>query len=121
MPLAALTGLFLFLGISSLAGNQFVARFKLLITDPDLLPPTPIARAVPRRSMRTYTAVQLGCLAALYGVKSSSIGILFPVLIALLVPVRSDHPAPPARVPASPDPELRAWLASLGRLPGGGP
>ncbi len=89
MPLAALTGLFLFLGVSSLAGNQFVARLKLLITDPDLLPPTPIARAVPRRSMRTYTAVQLGCLAALYGVKSSSIGILFPVLIALLVPVRS--------------------------------
>ncbi|MBT6276420.1 MAG: hypothetical protein HOI95_20080 [Chromatiales bacterium] len=36
-----------------------------------------------------FTGVQLFCLAALWALKTSFLGILFPILIALLVPLRA--------------------------------
>ena len=46
-------------------------------------------RHVPRRTIHLFSAVEAACLALLWIVKSSALGILFPVFIALLVPVRA--------------------------------
>jgi NADH:ubiquinone oxidoreductase subunit H len=35
-----------------------------------------------------FTVVQLVCLAGMWGLKNSQIGILFPLLIAALAPIR---------------------------------
>ncbi|MDE0864056.1 MAG: PTS sugar transporter subunit IIA [Rubripirellula sp.] len=88
IPMAVLYGLFLFMGIVSMSGNQFFERLSLWLRDPDLYPVTHYIRRVPSRTIHAFTALQVACLAILWIVKSSSIGILFPIFIALLVPVR---------------------------------
>ena len=45
-------------------------------------------RRVPQSVIHIFTAFQAVCLAILWIVKASAVGILFPVFIALLVPVR---------------------------------
>lgn len=88
IPMAVLFGLFLFMGVGTLGGNQFVDRLKLWIMDPNLYPPTHYLRAVPIRVVHFFTAVQFVCLTVLWLVKASIIGILFPFFVAMLVPVR---------------------------------
>jgi hypothetical protein len=88
IPMSVVFGLFLFMGIASLRGNQFVDRLKLWVTDPTLYPPTHYVRRVSRKVLHTFTLIQVVCLAILWIVKSSSLGVLFPVCIALLVPIR---------------------------------
>ena len=61
---------------------------SLWLKDPTLYPGTHYIRRVPRWTMHTFTALQVTCLGVLWIVKSSTLGILFPVFIALLVPVR---------------------------------
>ena len=43
---------------------------------------------MPTGVIHRYTAIQASCLAVLWVVKTSAVGILFPLFIALLVPVR---------------------------------
>ena len=88
IPMAVLYGLFLFMGVVSMSGNQFFERLSLWLKDPALYPVTHYIRRVPLRTIHVFTALQVACLAALWIVKSSALGILFPVFIALLVPVR---------------------------------
>ncbi len=88
IPLAVLFGLFLYMGVVSMKGNQFFERLSLWLTDPDLYPRTHFVRQVPRRTLHLFTMIQLVCLAVLWFVKASAFGILFPFFIALLVPVR---------------------------------
>ena len=88
VPLAVLFGLFLYMGVVSMKGNQFFERLSLWATDPALYPRSHFVRRVPRRKMHTFTLIQLVCLGVLWFVKTSAFGILFPVFIALLVPIR---------------------------------
>ena len=88
IPMAVLYGLFLFMGVVSMSGNQFFERLSLWLKDPDLYPVTHYIRRVPRWTIHAFTFVQLACLVVLWFVKGSEIGILFPAFIALLVPVR---------------------------------
>ncbi len=88
IPMAVLYGLFLFMGVVSMSGNQFFERLGLWLKDPTLYPVTHYIRRVPRWTIHSFTLLQLACLGILWFVKSSDIGILFPVFIALLVPVR---------------------------------
>jgi hypothetical protein len=88
IPMSVVFGLFLYMGIASLRGNQFVDRLKLWVTDPSLYPPTHYVRRVSRTVLHTFTLIQVICLIVLWTVKSSSLGVLFPLCIALLVPVR---------------------------------
>jgi mannitol/fructose-specific phosphotransferase system IIA component (Ntr-type) len=88
VPKAILYGVFLYMGIVSIAGNQFFERVNLWLMDPDLYPRTHYTRRVPIRVIHAFTALQMACLAALWLVKESPIGIAFPVFIALLVTVR---------------------------------
>jgi hypothetical protein len=88
IPMAVLYGLFLFMGVVSMSGNQFFERLALWLKDPSLYPVTHYIRRVPRPTIHAFTLLQLACLGVLWYVKGSRIGILFPVFIALLIPVR---------------------------------
>jgi len=88
IPMSVLFGLFLFMGFASLSGNEFFERLRLWITDPSLYPKTHFLRTVPHHIIHRFTAVQLLCLIALWLLKTSKVGILFPLLIAALVPIR---------------------------------
>jgi HCO3- transporter family len=89
VPLPVLMGLFMFLGTSALPGNEMWERFLELFKDGRMLL-TAERRwsAVPRRVTNLFTVIQVGLLAAMFGLKESSIGVLFPVVIALLAPIR---------------------------------
>ena len=88
VPQAVLYGLFLYMGVVSIAGNQLFERIGLWVMDPDLYPETHYTRRVPIKIIHQFTALQVGCLVVLWIVKASAVGILFPMFIALLVPVR---------------------------------
>ncbi|HNO80048.1 MAG TPA: PTS sugar transporter subunit IIA [Phycisphaerae bacterium] len=88
VPMAVLYGLFLFMGIVSMTGNQFFERLRLWAMDPALYPTTHYIRRVPLWVIHKFTLLQLVCLVALWTVKASAWAIAFPILIAVLVPVR---------------------------------
>ena len=56
--------------------------------DPASYPASSYLRAVPTVVVHKYTLIQTSCLAVLWFVKTSALGILFPLFIALLAPVR---------------------------------
>jgi mannitol/fructose-specific phosphotransferase system IIA component (Ntr-type) len=92
VPMAALYGIFLFMGFVSLRGLQFIERLKYWLMDSALYPINHYTRRVPTRTIHLFTLVQLICLVVLCMVNISpneSIRILFPIFIALLVPVRA--------------------------------
>lgn len=88
IPMSVLYGLFFFMGIVSLSGNQFVGRLSLWLTDPDLYPATHYIRRVPMGTIHMFTLIQLACLAVLGIVEVTPAGMLFPLFLLLLVPVR---------------------------------
>ena len=59
-------------------------------TSPSLAPSTLTSRPSTfyRARTKTFTAVQLALLGAMWWVKSTSLGLFFPVLIGLLAPIR---------------------------------
>jgi len=88
VPEAVLYGLFLYMGIVSIAGNQLFERIGLWLMDSNLYPRTHYIHKVPMKIINRFTLLQVACLALLWIAKVSPAGILFPLLIALLVPVR---------------------------------
>ncbi|TWU50780.1 PTS system fructose-specific EIIABC component [Rubripirellula tenax] len=92
VPMAALYGIFLFMGFSSLRGIQFIDRLGYLFMDSALYPINHYTRRVPTRTINLFTLIQLVCLVVLCIINVTPYGpiqILFPVFIALLVPVRA--------------------------------
>jgi len=87
IPTPVLMGLFMFLGTSALPGNEMWERIKELFKDSDIAPKERWS-AVPRKVTMLFTAIQIACLGAMVYVKESPIGVLFPVVIALLAPLR---------------------------------
>tara|TARA_R110002073_G_scaffold65408_24_gene163461 strand:- start:6120 stop:8168 length:2049 start_codon:yes stop_codon:yes gene_type:complete len=88
VPMAVLYGVFLFMGLVSMKGNQFLERLTLLPMESSLYPQAHYMRRVPKRVVHLYTLLQLACLAVLWVIKSSAIAIVFPLFITLLVPIR---------------------------------
>jgi hypothetical protein len=88
VPMAVLYGIFLYMGVVSMRGNQFLQRLNLWMIDPALYPQTHYICRVPLWTLYMYTNLQTACLAILWLVKVSALGILFPLFIAFLVPVR---------------------------------
>lgn len=88
IPLPIVYGLFLYMGVASLGGNQFVDRVRLFVTDPQQYPETHYLKRVPRRAVHGFTALQLAGLIGLWLVKISALAILFPVAILGLIPLR---------------------------------
>jgi hypothetical protein len=88
IPMPVLFGLFLFMGFASLTGNQFYERIMLWVTDPKLYPSTSYLKLMPPKEVHKFTFIQLVCFIILWILKTSKIGILFPLMIAALVPIR---------------------------------
>jgi mannitol/fructose-specific phosphotransferase system IIA component (Ntr-type) len=92
VPMAALYGIFLFMGFVSLRGLQFIERLKYWLMDSALYPINHYTRRVPTRTIHLFTLVQLVCLIVLCVINVSPyewVRIMFPIFIALLVPVRA--------------------------------
>lgn len=93
IPMSVLYGIFLYMGVTSLAGNQFYERIHMMFMQPTSkrYPKRHYnEQYVARKAMAKYTFYQLALFILLYVVKSiKSIAIAFPVIIALCVPVRS--------------------------------
>lgn len=92
IPMATLYGIFLFMGFSSLRGIQFIDRLGYWLMDSALYPINHYTRRVPTRTIHLFTLVQLVCLIVLCIINVIPYGpvqILFPIFIALLVPVRA--------------------------------
>jgi hypothetical protein len=87
IPTPVLMGLFLFLGTSALPGNEMWERIKEIFKDSSSAPKERWS-AVPRKVSILFTAIQMACLGAMVYVKESPIGVLFPVVIAMLAPLR---------------------------------
>jgi len=87
IPKSVLMGLFLFLGTSALPGNEMWERMKELFKDSKIAPKERWSK-VPTKVTMLFTAIQMGCLGAMVYVKESPIGVLFPVVIAMLAPLR---------------------------------
>ncbi|MCB9940238.1 MAG: PTS sugar transporter subunit IIA [Planctomycetaceae bacterium] len=91
VPMSVLYGIFLFMGVVSLAGNQFFERITLWVMDPDLYPRTHYIRQSPVHVIHKFTFIQLACLGVLCAVTLSSYELLrlsFPLFIAMLIPAR---------------------------------
>ncbi len=92
VPMATLYGIFLFMGFASLRGIQFIDRLGYWLMDSALYPINHYTRRVPTRTIHLFTLVQFICLIVLCLINVSPyepVRILFPIFIALLVPIRS--------------------------------
>jgi len=87
VPLAVLMGLFMFLGTSALQGNEMWERFLGMFKDSSA-PKQRWTGKVPTKTTNLFTLIQMVCLLSMYFVKESPIGVLFPVVIAMLAPLR---------------------------------
>lgn len=95
IPTAVLSGYFAYMAIESLPGNQFWERLCLLFTSPSqrykVLEENHLkfVETVPFKVVAAFTVFQLVYLLACFGITWIPIaGVLFPVLIMLLIPVR---------------------------------
>ncbi|MBA0588842.1 hypothetical protein Gorai_017621 [Gossypium raimondii] len=95
IPTAVLWGYFAFMAFESLPGNQFWERILLLFTAPSrrykLLEEyhATFVETVPFKTIATFTLFQTIYLLVCFGITWIPLaGVLFPLLIMLLVPVR---------------------------------
>jgi hypothetical protein len=89
VPMAVLLGLFLTMGITSLTSIQLWERIQLLLMEPKLYPPTSYVRQVPMAKVHAFTIIQVICLVFLMVVKKSPFAMCFPLVIVMMVPIRS--------------------------------
>ncbi|KAM7018637.1 solute carrier family 4 member 4a isoform 8-T9 [Tautogolabrus adspersus] len=88
IPMPVLYGVFLYMGVASLNGVQFMDRLKLLLMPAKHQPDLIYLRHVPLRKVHLFTFIQILCLALLWILKSTVAAIVFPVMILALVAVR---------------------------------
>ncbi|XP_026199189.1 solute carrier family 4 member 4a isoform X2 [Anabas testudineus] len=88
IPMPVLYGVFLYMGVASLNGVQFMDRLKLLLMPAKHQPDLIYLRHVPLRKVHLFTFLQVLCLALLWILKSTVAAIIFPVMILALVAVR---------------------------------
>uniref|UniRef100_A0A8C2APF2 Anion exchange protein n=1 Tax=Cyprinus carpio TaxID=7962 RepID=A0A8C2APF2_CYPCA len=88
IPMTALFGIFLYMGITSLSGIQLWDRMLLLITSKKHHPPFPFVTRVPTMRMHLYTLIQVICLGILWAIKSSAFSLALPFVLILTIPLR---------------------------------
>jgi hypothetical protein len=95
VPLAVLSGLFLFMGMGSFRGNSFFNRLFLPVTDPERrssvcygdLEPL-LATRHGRKEIAGYTLLQFVLWLLIFAITKTPAAISFPLFIAALVVVR---------------------------------
>ncbi|XP_056900298.1 solute carrier family 4 member 1b (Diego blood group) isoform X3 [Takifugu flavidus] len=88
IPISALFGIFLYMGVTSLNGIQLWDRILLLLIPKKYHPDEPYVNRVSTGRMHVFTAIQIVCLAVLWIVKSSPISLALPFVLILTIPLR---------------------------------
>eukprot|EP00927_Polykrikos_kofoidii_P074311 TRINITY_DN70299_c0_g1_i1.p1 TRINITY_DN70299_c0_g1~~TRINITY_DN70299_c0_g1_i1.p1 ORF type:complete len:604 (+),score=68.80 TRINITY_DN70299_c0_g1_i1:106-1917(+) len=95
IPLAALSGLFLFMGLGCFDGNGFIDRLLLAITEPSKRSVAKYDRlsgllesTSGSKELGLFTLFQLFLFGVIFGITKTPAAIAFPLLIAALVVVR---------------------------------
>lgn len=91
IPPAVLNGLFLYVAITGLGGNQMFERITLFFTQQSAYPPNHYIRRVPQRKIHQFTGYQLGqlVLMCLFGfVPWPYMKMIFPLILLSLLPIR---------------------------------
>ncbi|KAI0560227.1 anion transporter [Gracilaria domingensis] len=90
IPMAVISGLFLFLGINMMNGNDFLSRIRYMFMDPNLYPEDSPMKTVPAMQVHLFTMLQVSCLAMLWALKlNKKTSMFFPAVIATLMLIRS--------------------------------
>lgn len=92
IPKPVLYGLFLYIAATSLDGNQMMDRMCLLFKEQTSYPPAHYIRQVPQRKVHYFTGlqmIQLVILCAFGMYPLPYMKMVFPLLMILLVPVRT--------------------------------
>ncbi|XP_046650658.1 LOW QUALITY PROTEIN: solute carrier family 4 member 11-like [Daphnia pulicaria] len=88
---AVLNGLFLYVAVTGLGGNQMFERISLFFTEQSAYPPNHYTRRVPQRKIHQFTGCQLAqlMLMCLFGfVPWPYMKMIFPVILLSLLPIR---------------------------------
>uniref|UniRef100_A0A8C4FE80 Anion exchange protein n=1 Tax=Dicentrarchus labrax TaxID=13489 RepID=A0A8C4FE80_DICLA len=88
IPMSALFGIFLYMGVTSLNGIQLWDRMLLLLIPKKYHPDEPYATRVSTGRMHFFTAIQVVCLAVLWIIKSSPVSLALPFILILTIPLR---------------------------------
>ncbi|KAJ8389965.1 hypothetical protein AAFF_G00112500 [Aldrovandia affinis] len=88
IPMTALFGIFLYMGVTSLSGIQLWDRILLLLTPKKYYPKDAYATMVKPLRMHLFTLIQIMCLVILWVVKSSPASLALPFLLILTIPLR---------------------------------
>ncbi|XP_069760820.1 band 3 anion transport protein-like isoform X2 [Narcine bancroftii] len=88
IPLAALFGIFLYMGVTSLFGIQLFDRLLLLLIPPKYHPDLAYIRKVKILRMHLFTLIQIICIIILWVINKSIISLAFPFALILTVPLR---------------------------------
>lgn len=91
IPVGCLFGVFLYLGVGALHGNEIWERVTLMFIPAASRPPLPVVTETSSwGTVCMYTITQFVITATCFAVgQFTNIGYVFPVLIAALVPIRS--------------------------------
>ncbi|XP_065775707.1 solute carrier family 4 member 11 isoform X4 [Muntiacus reevesi] len=91
IPKPVLYGLFLYLALTSIDGNQLFQRLELLLKDQASYPPTHYIRRVPQRKIHYFTGLQVLQLLLLCAFGMSPLlymKMVFPLIMIAMIPIR---------------------------------
>lgn len=94
IPKPVLYGLFLYIALTSLDGNQLFSRVALLLKEQTSYPPTHYIRRVPQRKIHYFTGLQILQLLLLCAFGMSSLPymkMVFPLIMIAMIPIRYDQ------------------------------
>ncbi|XP_037097485.1 sodium bicarbonate transporter-like protein 11 isoform X2 [Syngnathus acus] len=92
IPKPVLFGLFLYIALTSIDGNQMCDRMALLLKEQTSYPPTHYIRKVPQRKIHYFTFLQMMqllvlCTFGMYPIPYMK--MIFPLVMILLIPLRN--------------------------------
>nr|XP_023481973.1 sodium bicarbonate transporter-like protein 11 isoform X3 [Equus caballus] len=91
IPKPVLYGLFLYIALTSIDGNQLFERMALLLKDQTSYPPTHYIRRVPQRKIHYFTGLQVLQLLLLCAFGMSTLPymkMIFPLIMIAMIPIR---------------------------------
>ena len=90
IPRGCLFGLFFYLGVGALHGNEIWERVNLCLMMAKKRPKIPVVQYCNWSTVMIWTAIQAACAFAVFGVAQfASVGYIYPALLTALVPFRS--------------------------------
>ncbi len=83
VPMPVLLGIFLYMGLVTLSGQQFVSRIKVLFMPMKHQPDHHWLRAVHLKKVHLFTLIQIVGLVLLFAIKYiKSISMVFPLMVS---------------------------------------